>query len=257
MSTKKAMPTKQEVLEYAKPLLRKFISENAADLPYEHKQEIEQSGYLRILSHYDVIDAGAGWKSFVYNHCRGAVLDYLKAGHGFQENRWTIAKQEGKNSRFKTKIRERVSVVNSDDESLGIDALAGLFGIFDELDLPRIEIRWELVAKMASQDKVIHAFAKHILGQTIEQIAPTFGKERARAGQMVQAFIARFDDSSQLTEKNRQWFLQTCYAFGLCGILGLEDIDQGVAHTLEPVDLELVCENPEQFGFSFGDDTDA
>lgn len=248
VSTKK--PSIDEVLAYGKPLLKMFIAERAGDCPPEHQREIEQEGYLRLIEAYPDLEKDAGWKSYVYTHCRGTVLDYLKAGVGFQECRWTIAKEEDADSRFTTKINHRLSLVDATGDDVSIEQVLGVNGIFDEVDLDDIEIRWELVARMASIDDGIHAFAKHILGQTIEQIAPTFGLKRARVGNMIEDFKNRFDNPAYADP----WFLQTCYAFGICEYLGLPDVDQSevvgysVGWTLTPVDLskeDKPAENPQ------------
>jgi DNA-directed RNA polymerase specialized sigma24 family protein len=252
MSIQKMKPSLEEVLEYGRPLLKKFIADFALDLPPEQKIEIEQEGFLRLVEAYNGIDPDAGWKSYVYMHTRGAVLDYLKAGHGFEESRWSIAKAEDSDSRFTTKIRERLELTNYEDDDVDIDSILGQNGVFKELDIDELEIKWDLLARMASTDENLHAFAKYLKGQTIEQLAPTFDIKRARAGQMIQAFIDRFDDPNCACDP---WFLQTCYALDLCDLIGVPKKDYGVGWTLEPVDLDREDEqkaNP-QMTFSLGD----
>lgn len=215
-------PSIEEVIRYATPQVRKFIGEIASDLPIEQREEIEQDAYLRLVSAYDAIDAELGWKSFVYLHCRGAVLDYCKFGRGFHEKRWSIASEEGPGSSNPGKMRSRLDLV-ADGEDVDIDHVLGMNGAAVEAAVDVVKIRWELVERMASQDECLRAFASHIRGNGIEELAPTFGLCRARVGQLIQAFAARFDDPELA---DCPWFKQTCYAFGLCKHMGMPDVDQ-------------------------------
>lgn len=243
-------PSIEEVLQYAQPLILKFIGQFACDLPEEHKEEIVQTANLRLLQAYTVLDVTKGWKSFVYNHSKGAVLDYLKFGAGFQESKWSIAKTENHESKYVSKIRERISLSNRDDETFELDQVLGANGIFSELEIDKMEIRWELVARMARIDQCIHAMALHLLGNGIEEIAPGFDKCRSRIGQLIQAFVDRFDEPLWAASP---WFLQMCYAFGLCKALGIPDVDQSTiagngscGWDLEPIDLESLPELPDE-----------
>lgn len=238
------MPTLAEVLDYAQPQLRKIIGKKAKDLPEEQKREIEQEGFIRLIANYETIDPTKGWKSFVYTHCHGAVLDYLKAGEGFEESRTSIRKTEPKGSKNPDKIRDRVQLIDFDGHDADIDVVLGNNGRYSKVYSSDVTINWDLVSRMSSIDECLRAFAMHLRGHTIEQIAPTFGHCRARAGQLIQAFVARFDDPNQ---SNEIWFKQTCFAFGLCKVLNMPDVDQSVVlgysvgWKLEPVDLDDVA----------------
>jgi len=231
----------KHVLEYAKPILNDLAGQFANKICAEQFEEIRQDAFLRLWRKYPRIEADKGWRSLVYNHCRGAVLDYLKHGKGFQEERWSIQKPEEVGDVHVGKLQSRVPLTSSDGEDICIDQIVGQNGIFDELNVDRIEIDWDLVAKLASQDECLHAFAKNLRGVTLEKIAPVFGIEIARAGQLVQAFIERFDDPEHA---DCPWFKQTCFALGICEVLGMPNVDQtkilgfSVGHGLAPVDLD-------------------
>ena len=234
------MPAKHEIISYAKPIIFKFINKFAVDLPQEQKLEIEQTAYLRLLEAYDQINPDLGWKSFTFNHSRGAVLDYLKFGKGFAESKWSIRKEEGPQSRHRNKIKERVFHESTTGEELDIDQVLGQLGIFSDTEPKALNINWDLVARMAAYDKEIHATAKWIRGFQIDEIATIFGVSRSKITQLIASFVFRFDDPECAVDK---WFLQTCYAFGLCGHLGLPTIDQSrrgepVGWSLPPVDLD-------------------
>ncbi len=235
-------PTIEEVIKYATPLIHKFIGASASDLPREQKEEITQQAMLRLWKAYADLNADDGWKSFVYNHCRGAVLDYLKFGNGFQESKWSLHHDAKKKT---PKLSKRVQPSDTDDESpeLQLDRIAGAHGIFSELDPDKIEIKWHLLARMASQDEHLHAFAKYLRGLSVEEMAPVFGLCRTRVSQMVQAFIDRFDDPEH---SDCVWFKQCCYALGISKQLGMTDeparYPNGnfVGFNLKPVDLDSV-----------------
>lgn len=218
-------PTKEEVVKYAKPIVYKFIGELACDLPPEQKEEIEQEAYLRLMSGYQNIDPTLGWKSFVYNHCRGAVLDYLKFGKGFAEQKWSILKEEEEDARHRNKIKHRVSNVTAEGEDADVDQILGNNDVYNSFTDPDIKIRWNLVARMATTDKVIHAMAKRIRGFEMQEIADVFGITKAQANQLIMQFVERLDDPDLNFDP---WVLQTIYAFGLCRHFSIKEVDQSI-----------------------------
>lgn len=236
-----AKPSKEVVLKYAKPIIYDFINKYGADIPDEHKEEIEGDAYVRLLEAYPRLDKELGWKSFTYNHCRGAVLDYLKFGKGTQENKWSIRKEEDHKSRSRNKIKERVFLESSDGEEYDLDQVIGEAGLFSEINIKEVNINWDLVARMSSCDESIHATAKWLRGFKIDEISRGFGVSRSKVAQLIQAFIFRFDDPAYCLDT---WFLQTAYAFGLCGKLGLKPIDQSkvvgypIGWNIAPINLD-------------------
>lgn len=238
-------PSLEEVLAYAKAMVRKAIAEEAGHLPKEQLEEIEQDAYERMIKRYPEI-LPEGWKSLTWYNCLGATQDYMKHGKGFKEDRWSIQKAEEVGAVHAGKLQTRVSIVNSDDEDMSVDQIAGHYGVFDKLDLNKIRINWELVARLASQDECLHAFAKSLRGITLEEMAPVFGVKVARAGQLVQAFVDRFDDPEHA---DCPWFKQCCYALGVSELLGMGLVDQSgtrigglefisIGWNLAPVDLD-------------------
>lgn len=220
-------PSLEEVLRYAKGNIMRFLGQYAADLPQEHKEEIEQTVYLRLIRAYEGLDADAGWKSFVFNHCRGGVLDYVKFGKGFEESKWSIQKEETNESKHVHKIRTRMQEAfgwQNDQESEGVEEVLNSLRLGDEWSPEEsVSIRWRLVSQMAAQDINIHAFAKYLIGFSIEDISKNFNVSKARVSQLIQEFLDRFD-SPKLS--NDPWLMQTIYAFGLCKHFEIEDCDQ-------------------------------
>lgn len=255
-------PSINEVLNYAKPLVRKFIRQIASDTPPEQQEEIEQTLYLRLIEAYAKIDAEAGWKSFVFNHCRGAVLDYLKFGKGFAENRWSL--QNSDSAKNSHKINRRVTTYSeTDDVESDIDSILGQNGLFSEILTDKVNIKWEIVAHLSAKDNELHAFAKYILGISIEEMAPVFGLCRTRVGQLIANFIDRFDDPKFADDP---MFKQICFALGVCKILGMPEVDQRwvlgfplVSSSVPPVNLsslepaKYLIEQDSQLSFNLED----
>lgn len=216
-------PSKDVFIKYAIPIVHKFINQYASEIPAEHKEEIAQDAFLRLLEQYDLVDAEKGWKSYVYNHCRGTVLDYLKAGKGFRETAWSIAKDEEHDARNVLKIRERLSVSSDSPDDFDLEHALGKSGIFSEITTSEIEINWELVSRMACHDEAIHATAKWLKGFSIEEISKVLSFSEHKVSNLIKGFWDRFDDPAKCLDI---WFLQTAFAFGLCGHLGIAEIDQ-------------------------------
>lgn len=198
-----------------------FVKKRALDCPVEHQEEMKQEAYVRILNSYEKLDVTRGWKSFVFNHCRGAIMDYQKFGIGFAENRWSLQKTTKKrNTTFK--INSRIDF-DRDNQSLDLDTVMANHGLFASINTSETIILWPLVESMAQQDETIHIFAKALLGFDMCELAEIFGLSRGRICQIIELFIERFDDPQLVDDL---WFKQTCYAFGLCKVLGMPEVDQ-------------------------------
>lgn len=230
-------PSLQEVLDYAQFMAESFIKKIAMDCPYEQRQEMAQEAYLRIIKAYERLDVTKGWKSFVYNHCRGAVMDYKKRGSGFEEESYSL-----KESGNKHKHSERLhNTGNSEGEPQSIDQFLANCGVTANFEIQEIKINWELVSRMASQDETIHVFAKFLRGFEIQELADIFNLSRTRIFQLIQAFILRFQDPYQ---RNEVWFKQICFAFGLCEQFGMKPIDQSTVYHIpvgwssKPINLD-------------------
>lgn len=230
-------PSLQEVLAYAQYMAESFIKKIAMDCPYEQRQEMAQEAYLRIIKAYERLDVTKGWKSFVYNHCRGAVMDYKKRGSGFEEDSFSLKESENK-----YKHSERLhNNGNYEGEAQTLDQFLANNGVTASFQLQEIKINWDLVSRMASQDETIHVFAKFLRGFEIQELADIFNLSRTRIFQLIQAFIIRFQDPFQ---RNEVWFKQICFAFGLCEQFGMKSIDQSTVYNIpvgwnsKPIDLD-------------------
>ena len=232
-------PSIEKVLDYAKFMIDHFVRKKAIDCPMEHKEEMQQEAFERILKSYARLDATKGWKSFVFNHCRGAVMDYQKFGKGFAEDRWSL-QPSTKKKKSKGLISQRLDF-DRDDQNLTLDGVMMSAGLFAQINQDPVHIKWDLVSRMAAQDEIIHVFAKFLRGFEIMELAVFFDLSRSRIFQIIELFVARFDDGELIDDP---WFKQTCYAFGICRKLGMKDQDQSeiykmaVGWSFKPIDLD-------------------
>jgi DNA-directed RNA polymerase specialized sigma24 family protein len=245
MAAPLAKPTIDEVVDYARDQIKIFLNKLAPDLPREQKDEISQRALQRIVQAYARLDPEKGWKAFTQTHCRGAVLDYIREGAGFEETAGDPRKDEKRKAnddelakdiakRCSESLRTRVSMVSDDDRSLDVEEIAGIHGIFAEDPEFEVDPNWNLVARMASVDEDIHLVAKVLLGRTQESLSEMFGVTRERLSQRVQEFVERLDAPEFY---HNRWVRQTIFAFGLSGVYGMDKFDEGLGYEFEPVDL--------------------
>jgi hypothetical protein len=245
-----AKPSAEECLAYAKNQVAYYIKRHASSLPREQRQEIIQNCFVRVLDAYVRIDASRGWKSFIQNHARGSVLDYLAAGEGFEEAILMTANggDEGGsgNTGRPDRLRFRISTEMKpgvEGSALGrgggaaddsIDALLGKLGIFADGEEVVFNPNWPLLSRMAAIDRDIHLLAKILMGCTQAELAESFGVSRERLSQRIRLLFEKLD-SPQFY--NNKWVKQTIYAFGIWELYGMNAEDQGLAWNIQPVNL--------------------
>lgn len=133
------MPTLEEVLKYADERVELQIYRKASLLPLEQKEEIRQSARIRIWRIYDKIDPEKGWKAYVQQHARGAVLDYIRWGNGFEESE--IEKDFETRAKKKSENDAKAAAIIEDDVEVGetpTDAPV------DEIEPPTEQSPWRL-----------------------------------------------------------------------------------------------------------------
>lgn len=244
----KRKPTLEEVINFVQGAAKKAAAKCYKGKPTEHQKEMVQEAALWAIENYDKIikfledkvategfeiDGLKGIKTYLRKRSSGEVIDYIKAGNGFEDfTGWN-----------------RVSLSSDDGEDFEIDQVLGSKGIFKDIDPHKINIKWDLVAKLASKDIQFHAFAKQLLGIQLRIIGPVLNVEIARADQLVKEFIDRFDNPEYA---DCDWFKQCCYALGVSELLGwpnepirVSDSKAILGENLEPVDLysEKPCYN--------------
>lgn len=256
-------PMINEVIEYTQKQIKIYIGKHGSGLPDEQKDEVEQDAYVRILDAYDRIDFEGSWKSFVQQHCRGAVFDYIRRSSGFEESELTRKEQDSitcddcgnvtrrtikfqcsecgsKNgNEFEEKkpwrIKNRVSNLSDDGSDFGIDNVLGANGIHDvHFLMKKTQPRWDLIARMASQDNDIHLVGKLLLGFSQTELSGLFRVTRERLTQRFAEFCERLDSPELI---NSRWVAQTIFAFGLCAEFNMPDRDLGFGWEYEAVDL--------------------
>lgn len=238
----KAKPELDEIIGYAGRCIEVYINKCAQNLPEEQKDEMRQNAYLRICEAYTRLDAEKGWKAFVQQHCRGAVLDYIRHGQGFEESAQSLSKSEQEQEqaaerRFTDTLKIRVNPMNEDGDSfMSIEEIAGLFGVHadQEEERPRMHPNWRLLARMASADEKIHLVAKVLLGFKKPDLARQFGVSRERLCQRIKEFFETLDSPEKYHD---HWTRQAIFAFGLWEFYGMEPEDIGMGWCYEPINL--------------------
>jgi len=241
----KEKPSIETVLEYADRQVKISIENIARKHPREQKDEMSQNAMLRVIEKYDGIDVEKGWKSYIQRHCSGAVLDYIRCGHGFEEQTLTPRPKKDENGNViepvekkPWRLKKRVNPywqTHDSLEELDVDEIAGKFGVYNKaIDLTEFKPKWQLLARMASQDVDIHLVAKLLLGFTQTELSSMFMVSRERLTQRFAAFCKRLDDPELY---NSKWIQQTIYAFGLTHEFDQPDIDLGFGWEYDEVDL--------------------
>lgn len=235
-TTTNEMPTFEVVYAYAEKTTDYFIQKIAKWLPREHKEEIKQDAFLRAAEAYKKFDPDKGWRSFIQLHCRGAVLDYLKLGSGNIED--GFVSDEANDG-----LKHRVNLLSDDGASyLSTDEVLGLNGVFTDSceHRPSLNIRWDLVSRMASFDDDLHIVAKVLVGFTQDEIAdqyrlaPHAHISRERVSQRFYEFFDRLDNGYGRFDA---WLNQCIYALGLSEYYHEADKDHGVGWSLRSINL--------------------
>lgn len=244
----KKKPSLEEVLEYAAKQASIYVRKSASSLPPEQRDEIEQDALLRCLEAYDRLDSTRGWKSYIQRHCWGAALDYIRSSAGFEESELprtvkdpvtgeVIDLPEKKPWRLKSRLaNDGISTTrDSDHGDVSVDQTLGSHGVHDIHHLfENTEPRWELIARMASQDSDIHLVGKLRLGFTQTELSGLFKVSRERLTQRFQEFCRKLDSAEQMDSR---WTAQTIFAFGLCAQFNMPDRDLGFGWEYEAVHL--------------------
>lgn len=215
-------PTREEVLAYTEKVFNHFMGKRwLRSSPPEQREEMLQEAFIRVLNKYDEFEVDRSWKSLVSSHARGAILDYLKAGNGFEESRWSLQKPDDVGSVHAGKLQTRIALENCEGEDSDVDEVAGRFGVFQQMR-GEIQINWDLLAKLCAGDSELKVFAWWLRGFTYEEIGAAIGVKTARVGQIVGEVINRFDDPTW-SSNGEAWLRQISYALGISELLGFVD----------------------------------
>jgi len=269
-------PSWDQVSDYFDRQIEFYLGKHGADLPFEQKDEVRQRGRLRVIEAfpkiveaYDAWESAASidkpaWKSFVQTHCRGAVLDYIRDGAGFEEsyleddeaedeaenaapileNELTAEDAEpevaavtdvGVKRRPRPRLKYRMSPIDQEqDHPLDVEEVVALYGEPPDEIASIIKPRWDLVARLARHRPDIHLVAKILMGFTQAHESENFNVSRERLSQRISEFFARLDSPEYYHDPMTK---QLIYALGMCEYYGMKDEDQGLGWEWEPVDL--------------------
>lgn len=230
-------PSLEVVLKYADDqfgIICQRMTYKKADLvPYEHREEMMQRARIRIFRRYEILDPKLGWKSFVQHQIRGAILDFLRAGEGFQETK------EFKDGRMNP-LGSRVSTHSKDDdESIDIDRVLGVYVMlgqeFELRDRDRVNINMHLLARLSRLSMGLHVFVRKVILETdLSELAPVFGVTRERLSQVFHEFMETLKDPKS---KRDPVICQIAFALGIAPMVEVPNFDNGSGHSFEPVDF--------------------
>ncbi len=221
----KELPTWENVEEYANKKINSAVYSKCSNLPYEIQEDIKQEAWIRVWRHFDKLVPGKSWKAFISTHCNGAVLDFLKSNRGLHELKTGA-----------TTMKSRVRMYSEDGSEFGVDHVLGAFGIYAdaEHDKEQLDIKWDLVQRLAAEDDRVLILAKHIVGVSYVDIASQSKFCRERVGQQCREIINHFSSPESEGDK---WTEQVLYAFGLSDLYGTPNEDNGFGWQMEPVDI--------------------
>lgn len=259
-------PTISEVLEYAEDQIKFHLRRLAFNYPPEHQEEMAQEARLKIFRKYDRLDPNEGWMSFVQYQIEGAIKDYKRAGRGFQESRESLKKSMASGKQV---IAHRLSTYcESEEDEMDLDRLIAIVkGREIESEIKTDPIDWDMLARLARQDKGLHIFIRHVLlEQDLTELAPVFGVTRERCGQLLREFAGRIHKSPQKdavqddrfppdeeipddyppgifndpSEVENPWVNAIIYALGLGDVLGVskDQLQKGLGDSLKEVDFD-------------------
>lgn len=220
-------PSLETIIEYAEQTISYHMRRMAWSLPEEHQEEIRQNAFLRVINAYQHLDEQKKWKAFVQTHCKGAILDYVRGGDGFEETGWAASDDAAVEPAPGSRLRHRVEIATDEDgDALEVGEVAGIFGVFSEIDSIEFKPNWDLLSRMAGVDFDLHLIAKLLLGFDQTEIAERYEKgiTRERLSQKVDEFFARLDSPEFI---GNRWIEQTIYALGLCEYYHIPNTDNG------------------------------
>jgi RNA polymerase sigma factor (sigma-70 family) len=231
-------PSKDDIVKYAKKTVDYHLHKFAKNLPEEQKDEVRQEAMIRVLVAYENLDTEKSWKTYVQQHCKGAVLDYLRAGNGFEETGWIASDKSSVEPTTGMRLTRRIEIVSGDDDSDALNAedIAGLFGMFDEIEPNEFKPNFDLLFRMSGVDQEIHLITKLLLGFNQTELAEQYEKgiTRERLSQKVDEFFKKLDAPEFI---GNRWIEQTIFALGLCEYYTMPNKDNGQGWEFHRFDL--------------------
>jgi len=230
------------VYKYAQRQISYYISKFASKHPPEHQQEMAQDALERVWKAYQKFDR-PDWKGFIQNHCRGAILDYIKMGRGFAEDNLTIKNPKPEVlQKYPHMLRYRQypgNTITDDEQVVENDpeiVVAKYYEIMAKREPEKVDIviSWDVVAFMSAIDRDLHITAKLLLGFKLTELADIFGVRREHISQRFNAFIKRLDDPKFIGDP---WVENIIWALGLNEIYGVVERPRMITFHVEQIDL--------------------
>lgn len=223
-------PTREDVIKLAYATAEKFIGRRWRSLPREQADEAKQNAAIRANNKYEALNFEDNWESLIKKNARGAVLDYIRGGEGFEES-------ELKSSNEPEEISQTVSTSNvkalssrvdmaldEDGQFADVEQIAGLYGVFNEMETMEGKINWPLVSRLASEHFEVLVVGMLMLGFYPQEVAEKLDISRERILQVAGGFLEGLDSVENYGRRSTE---QIIFAFGLSEYFHQRSIDNG------------------------------
>ncbi len=233
-------PSREDVIKLAYSTAEKYISRKWRSLPKEQADEAIQNAAIRAHLRYENLNFDENWQSLIKSNARGAVLDYVRRGEGFEESELKSAQEQKDldeaNERSTVKaFSSRVEMALDDDGQFAdVEQIAGLYGVFNEIDSDHGKINWPLVSRLASQHFEVLIVGMLMLGFYPGEVAEKLNMSRERILQIAGGFIESLDAIENYGHYATE---QIIFAFGLSEYFHQKALDNGYGWEFRVINL--------------------
>lgn len=235
-------PSREDVIKLAYSTAEKYISRRWRSLPKEQADEAIQNAAIRAHLRYDELNFDENWQSLIKKNARGAVLDYVRSGEGFEESELKSSQDQkdldDAQERATANVRalsSRVDMALDDDGQFAdVEQIAGLYGVFSEIDSENGKINWPLVSRLASQHFEVLIVGMLMLGFYPGEVAERLDISRERILQIAGGFIDSLDAIENYGHYATE---QIIFAFGLSEYFHQKSIDNGYGWDFRVINL--------------------
>jgi DNA-directed RNA polymerase specialized sigma24 family protein len=219
--------SKDEAIQVVTKIADRLLNKLARFLPKEQREEAKQEMYLRILEYLPDFSRRKNWKGMIYTHCRGAILDYIKRGSGFQEHK--KSSEKAKANKSPKIMKSRITVNPSNENGTLGDAVdrslynAGEFINPEKFlinDFPNID--WLTLYKLASVNRNVFIITLWLKGNSITEIGKLVGLTEQRIDSIR---LTTFRDLKLPRARHEPYWRTLIHALGLDDVLDYSGSD--------------------------------
>lgn len=193
-------PNINEIIFKINRRLDYLFSKGTGNLSKEQQEDVRQNAILWFLENYSRIDSSKGWTRFINEKCWGLIFDFLR-----DKKQTFINFSEGNPKRvFNTSSEGSVCDVNKVLNRNELDPRYEVQEYRTEEQIYNSEVKWELLKRMASEDKELKAFLMQVFNRKLSDIGKINMVSASRAEQIVSQFISRFEEKKIEQENQTQ-----------------------------------------------------